>query len=221
MKRKYKKLIVLSAFLVSLFTSGAFAFMTSSTEEIDNVVILGNVEIELIEPKWTDADDFDSDKIPNFAEAVYPNQIIDKDPAIENTGNNDAYVYLKVDIPKAAVKYVKENQEIVSPVQPVELFTYNANNGWVEFHKEDKGDYNSHYYYFKEPVKPNEKSDALFETIRFINVVEGQLEETKYLIDVTAYAAQISEYEAENQNLAAWNELAVQEGLPTCEGVYE
>lgn len=65
----------------------------TDTEGITNTVTVGRVNIDLEEPGYPGND---SDEVKN----IIPNQEIVKDPQIENTGNNDALVFLRVEVPQ-------------------------------------------------------------------------------------------------------------------------
>lgn len=76
----------------TLAFNGTLAYLTDS-EGAANVVTVGKVQIDLEEPGYPGNN---SDEVKR----VIPNQAIVKDPQVENTGNNAALIYLKVDIPQ-------------------------------------------------------------------------------------------------------------------------
>lgn len=94
--KKSKKNLVLAIAACTLFLTLAFggtlAYMTD-TEGITNTVTVGRVNIDLEEPGYPGNG---SDEVKN----IIPNQEIVKDPQIENTGNNDALVFLRVEVPQ-------------------------------------------------------------------------------------------------------------------------
>ena len=59
----------------------------------------GKIQIALQEPEWEKKADQDKNNIPDEAEHMIPLQTITKDPKVQNTGINDAYIFLTVEIP--------------------------------------------------------------------------------------------------------------------------
>ena len=86
-----RKIILLAATLVMvaiLGIGGTFAYFTD-TQTAENVFTVGNVDIELTEPKWEETGKAD-------AEDVYPGEPLAKDPTVENVGKNPCFVRVKV-----------------------------------------------------------------------------------------------------------------------------
>lgn len=221
MKRKIVLLFVALALCVSI--TGAIAFLSSKTEPKYNNFTIGEIKIELTEPQWDSLPDENKNKIPDVAENLSPSETIVKDPTITNTGSNDAFVYLKISVPKASVKNMDNNGEIIYPSEnnPVELFSFDVNPNWAEFMTDDTNEnYVEHYYHYKKAIMPNETTTPLFETVTFIDVIEGQIEEEKYQIQVAAYGAQAIKDDANSNVYSEWNALAKQEGLKICDIPY-
>ena len=74
--------------LSAAVVSGTMAYMTDSEHAV-NVVHIGQVKIDLQEPHYD----------PEDAKDLHPNQSVDKDPQVKNTGRNDAIVFVDVKIP--------------------------------------------------------------------------------------------------------------------------
>jgi len=115
---KKKRTIIASVVLLLVLVIGGLIAYFTDTETATNVFTIGDVDITLTEPHW-DTTDGNSNNVPDSAEGRTPGQIITKDPTIENTGSNPAYVFAKVDIPCTT----GENPDL-------ELFTYTVNSGW-------------------------------------------------------------------------------------------
>ncbi len=104
--KKNTKRVCSLILIAALLITGAFAFLTA-TDSKTNVFTIGNVNIKLYEDDWYDhdtgaiLDDENDNTIPDFAENLVPGDIVDKAPYVENTGANDAWVYLTVSIPTA------------------------------------------------------------------------------------------------------------------------
>lgn len=89
MKQSKKALATMLAcgLVGAMAIGGTFAYLTDE-EEATNTFTVGKVTIDLTEPDW------DPDHPP-----VVPNEEVDKDPTITNTGNNSAYAFVEVKIP--------------------------------------------------------------------------------------------------------------------------
>lgn len=214
-----KKIVVIisSAILVVCISiAGAFAFLTAKTEPITNEFTIGNIAIKLLEPKWDALSDENKNGIPDKAEHLSPNEMIIKDPTIKNVGTNAAFVYIKVSVPKKAVRYMNDSGEIIesNEKKPVELFSYKKSANWTEFAVNSSDDHNDYYYYYNSYLTPNESTDALFDSVHFVDVIEGQIEDKYYDIPITAYGVQYSDNDTQR---TAWNQIAVEKGLPVCE----
>lgn len=123
---KRRNAIVSVCLILALVIGGAFAYLTA-TDTKTNTFTVGKVDIEVVETEWYDAngnviDDSNRDGIPDFAENIVPLQEIEKNPAIENTGENDAYVYLAVKIPTSNAPYLDTD------VSPAVVANNNANS---------------------------------------------------------------------------------------------
>ena len=101
--RKNKKQLIIAA--ASCLMIGAMAFGSTmayltDTEGATNTFTVGKVQIDLEEPGYPGND---SDKVKNLV----PNQEVAKDPVVENTGVNDAIVFMTVEVPNEEVTVVK------------------------------------------------------------------------------------------------------------------
>jgi len=204
-----------------LAISGAFAFLTYSTNKITNTVSLGEVKIELTETDWTSLKDENKNSVPDIAEYIFPGQIIPKNPKIENTGKNNAFVYLKVTVPKSPVGYIDANGHIVEadPLNPQNLFSYDINNSWVMYMTDSSNDdFNDYYYYYNSKLSPNNSTPTLFDEIVTLDVIEGQIDELTTTVTVNAYSIQSDYKETSNNPLSAWNYLAKQQNLKLYSG---
>ena len=137
MTKKTKAILCTASIIGVVGISGIFAYFTD-TDTATNKFSIGKVDIDLVEETWDDAEDEDSDGIPDFAENIVPGATIEKDPKVENIGKNDAYIYLKVTVPGAKVVTVaddgtKNNDGAETDTQ---LFTYTTNSGWTEITSE-------------------------------------------------------------------------------------
>lgn len=171
--------------------SGVSAYFTDTAEKT-NTVTVGNVTTDLKEPEW--------DKVPeNEKTDITPNQTIKKDPQITNSGKNDAFVFLEVQVPVKNIICVGENGQKL-PTKNTELFKYQASSEWtlVEDSEISSGStVTAHKYVYAygsssecKPLKKGETTKPLFDTITLVNAIEGQIDNQKLDMPVKSYAIQ-------------------------------
>ena len=93
------------------------AYLAASTDTLQNVITAGSVRASLIEEKWQ----------PQAGMTVYPGQQLEKDPAVENTGENEANVFLEVQIPAEMIALVNEETGMKTEKRKTELFAFDPN----------------------------------------------------------------------------------------------
>ena len=88
-----KKTIITAAIILLIvavmLVGGIFAYFTSTPAALTNTFTIGNVTITLTEPTWVAAN----------GQNLTPGDNVLKDPTITNTGANEAYVFMKVEMP--------------------------------------------------------------------------------------------------------------------------
>lgn len=189
--KKLAKATAVCALAGVMLIGGAMAYFTD-TDTATNEFTVGKVSIDLKEPGWTPPTD------------ITPNQEITKDPQITNDGKNSAYVFLQVKVPKKSVITANEDGTKNTPAAEKELFTYQVKSGWTEINKaaeETIGDqkYNVHTYVWGSAdactaLDKTATTGSLFDSIKFINVIEGEgLEETQLDVIVDAYGIQTTD----------------------------
>lgn len=195
MQNTKKKRIILIAVTVCLMIFAAvsgisLATLTAQTEKRANVFTFGNVTIELKEPEW--------DKLDPEDKVVYPGKSVNKDPTVKNTGSNDLYAYIEVKIPKKNVRTVvtaADGKDTIKDAEERELFSYEVNTAnWTKISetKEPGADYNVYLYaYTNSVLKSNEKTSPLFSKVKYLDILEGEIEMgTVIEMPITAYAIQ-------------------------------
>lgn len=206
MKKTKKQLAIAMASCLmvgALAFGGTMAYLTDS-ETATNTFTVGKVQIELEEPGYAALTDAEKKNL-------VPNQIVTKDPQVENTGNNEALVFLKVEMPKKNVM-VADKDGTRNPAADTELFTMlNASVGdgedqkWFELTGDDSGtDSNIHIYAYKEKLAVGATTAKLFDSVQLKNIIEGQVDPDPNTenIQITAYAIQAAEVlEGENTDL--------------------
>ena len=118
-------------------------------------------------------------------------KVISKDPRIKNTGINDAYAYLEVSIPTANVIAAADNgSRLEKRVQ--ELFSFQSKASWTKLNSQKVGNKQVYVFAYNKILKPQETTESLFDTVKFLNIIEGQLDGQQLEIPVRAYAIQAS-----------------------------
>ena len=188
MKKNTVKIMTLAGILCLASVGGVSAYLTDY-EKVSNEFTVGKVDIELKEPEWKPE------------ENKKPSKVIHKDPQITNTGTNDAFVYMEVSIPMANVEAAAENGErLGKKVQ--ELFYFEAKDNWMQLSVQNTESRRTYTYAYKKILKPQETSEALFDTVKFLNLIEGQLDGQTFEIPVRAYAIQTSYTGGSSDNLS-------------------
>lgn len=196
---KQNKKITLAAIALVMVVATVltvFAFLTDR-DHVENIFHIGDVNIKLDEPSW----------IPSDAQNIWTNRTLVKDPTVINIGDNDAYVYILVVVPKRSVITVNENGMPLNNGHAVlqELFTYTVNPMWSLYMQDVTGHNDNNYYLYvydealdKYNGATNEHNDPvyaastpLFNEITLKDIIEGQIQIDENLnIDVFAYAIQ-------------------------------
>ena len=190
MKKNTVKIMTLAGILCLASVGGVSAYLTDY-EKVSNEFTVGKVDIELKEPEWK----------PEENKKIEPSKVIHKDPQITNTGTNDAFVYMEVSIPMANVEAAAENGErLGKKVQ--ELFYFEAKDNWMQLSVQNTESRRTYTYAYKKILKPQETSEALFDTVKFLNLIEGQLDGQTFEIPVRAYAIQTSYTGGSSENLS-------------------
>ena len=198
-KKHCKKKWLIIAAIVAIVAAtiagiGIWAYLTD-TESVSNVFTVGKVDITLTEPSFSE----------NNAKNITAKSKIAKDPTVKNVGANDAYVYLKVKVPKVTLKD--------GDTAKVPLFTYQVNSGWSELTGKavESDSYIEKVYYYNQNdgvLAVNSETPALFNEVQVANITSDTTYttdsgETKRLaeatdysleqaIDINAYAIQIN-----------------------------
>lgn len=112
-KKQLLRTLMACGLVVSVAAGGTVAYLTDA-ETATNTFTVGKMKIDLEEPGYPGND---SDAVKN----IIPNQEIVKDPQIENTGNNDALVFLRVEVPQETFTELDADNNI-GEKKPQDLF---------------------------------------------------------------------------------------------------
>ena len=190
-KRIGKAAVIAGALAAIMAVGGASAYFTA-TDNKDNTWTVGNVNIELQETGYDAAQDERTN--------ITPNMELTKDPQILNDGTNDAFVFMRVQVPKANVKVAtQDNTSFTEEVQ--ELFDYTFDDGWTVIDTKEGTDSNTYVCVYGSATKcqalaKDATTPTLFKDgkITFKNVLEGQgLDGTTLEMPVEAFAIQTAD----------------------------
>lgn len=192
-KKKIISVSLISVLMIAVITTGiTLALLSKSTEKRANNFTFGNISIKLTEDEW--------DKLEETDKIIYPDKTLLKDPVITNIGNNSLYAYMEVKVPRDDVRTVSVDEngnEVVNDSKMQDLFTFEINKGWKLINDSEDDKYSVYLYVYETPLSPEESTLSLFDSVKFINILEGEIKmNTNIEMPVTAYAIQ-SEYCAE------------------------
>lgn len=183
------------ALVGAMAAGGTFAYLTDSEGSV-NTFTVGSVQIDLEEPNWN----------PDDTKDIVPNEVVKKDPRIENTGTNTAYAFAEVKIPAKTI--VLANADGTKQAEGVhDLFTYGTvtttggrevytpgglNEGWSLIKSEvaTADGYSTYIFGYNKPLAKDEATLTVFDRVKFANIVEGQIDSQDVDIPVKAYAIQ-------------------------------
>ena len=134
MQNKTKSKLLATCAVVSalaLGVGGTLAYLTDN-ETHTNTFTVGNVHIDLLEPSWPQVDE-NKNGVPDEAEDLVPNQEVNKDPKVQNTGENDAIVFMRVTVPMKDVSLVADNGTVGNHAVQ-ELFYMKQTNDAINVH---------------------------------------------------------------------------------------
>ncbi len=183
MKRK-RYILGGTGILLGIAASGTvtFAYLSRSVGEVRNVITAGSVKARLIEEHWDQSQTV----------KVYPGQILNKDPAVQNIGKNAANVFLEVKIPVENISLVDQKTGRKTQRERREIFWFQADTKkWMLLLQEQNKDNQKYVYGYKDTLKPGETTAPLFSRLVTVPYLEGELNVKKsYNVPVTANVIQ-------------------------------
>lgn len=188
MKKKTIIALVVILLAIALVVAGIMAYFTDH-DEATNTFTIGNVDIELTEPIWEAAAATGSGNIPYYAQNMVPGNSAAKDPTVTNVGANDAYVFVKVDIP------YYENTDLFTPT------TINTAK-WHLVSDEVSGNVHTYVYAYATgadkadltALAPNATTGTLFDTVTLTtNTAAVEAVQENPQIVINAYGIQTTE----------------------------
>lgn len=179
-----KNIVIVIAIIAVMLIGSAMAYFTDKDNAVNSFTV-GNISVEVQEPGWN----------PDDAKNIVPNQVIAKDPLIYNDGANPAYVFMQVKVPAASVETANDDGSRNAAAKQ-DLFTYTANDNWKLLKKTAAADSSTYIYAYvgadgnMKSLEAGAKTNALFDNVKFINVIEGQLDGKNLSIDIDVMGIQ-------------------------------
>ena len=165
--KKILALVLVICLAMAIGVGATLAYFTAE-DTAKNEFTVGNVKIDLTEPKW---DENGSEDAPE----VYPGEALAKDPTVKNIGANPCFLRIKV--------------TGLDCLGNAGMITYRTDyvdgalgTDWV-LHTDG-------YFYYTKVLAAGETTDALFDQIVIPTGLKNGDGETEFNIDVTAYAVQ-------------------------------
>ena len=169
-----KKKILLAAALaicLAVAASGTLAYFTSG-DAAHNVITTGGVKIAVVE-KMQSEDGVLVDFPKEGMRGVMPGSDISKIVRVENTGESEAWIRVKVEAKITSA----DNEEL-----PVDVMHYEIGENW---HMDFDG-----FLYYAKPVAPGESTEMLFDTVRFAPEMGNAYQNCTANIWISAQAVQ-------------------------------
>lgn len=193
MKKSRKQLVLSMAacfMVLSMAVGGTMAYMTDS-ETATNEFTVGKVKIALEEPNYPGND---SEKVNKLV----PNEIVKKDPQIKNTGENDAIVFMKVQVPKANITITPTEggagTKAIQEIFALKNLKTGDDGPWMEIRKDDATDDKCIYVFgYKTKLTKNATTAPLFDEVQLKNFIEREIDATTQDIIINSYAIQAND----------------------------
>lgn len=183
MRTRVKSLViavtVLAVFAASAGMTGAY--LARSTEKLNNVITRGSIEVKVTEPEWVEAN----------GRKLTPGSVIAKDPTVVNTGKNEAWIFLKVQIPMKEIVLVDAKTKKKQEPAKAELFSFSSTENWKLVKKSAEGEWVNYVFGYRFPLEAGKKTDPLFREVTLVNYLEGELDDSEVLtLPIEAMAIQ-------------------------------
>lgn len=203
--KKYKKVLVAVFGCIGIFLASAGltnAFLQKSMNELDNTITPGSIDLVLTEPLWKKED----------ASDLLPGQTVSKNPMVTNTGDNDSWVFLRVDVPVKNIRLVDPETKRKTEKMDTELLSFEADTSWELVSRTIDTDAVHYVYGFNKILKAGASTDALFSHVTIVNYLEGEIDPEEILtMPIEAVAIQANVESAGTGISAVYQEYLSQE----------
>lgn len=161
-----KNILVLGMLGIFLASAGLTnAFLQKPLDERNNTFTPGGIDVALTEPLWKKED----------AKNLFPGQTVSKNPMAVNIGENDAWVFLRVDVPVKKIALVNPDTKKKMEKTKTELLSFEKADTWELVERTEDEDFVHYVYGFKNILKVGDATDALFNHVTIVNYLEGEL----------------------------------------------
>lgn len=187
-----KRLFSLAVIVICLSIAGAGTLAYFSDQTVaHNVITSGNIKIDLLE--WQEGPD-GWVSYPKEEISVMPGTSVSKIVQVENVGNNEAWIRVKVD--KTITKADGETGDAeLLEIRYKEEDAYNRQ----DWELKDDG-----YYYYKEKLLPAQKTGVLFDTVIFDPDMDNAYQNSTAQVSVYAQATQVANNGERAQDAQGW-----------------
>lgn len=194
MKKRLIAVVVAVCALAVLAIGSTFAFFTSK-DNAGNTFTMGNVKIALTETTDRTGDDIYTAEVKDDNKGiiygnVLPNTEISKKPIVTNTGANDAWIRVQLNVISTSEN--ETMQANIAALKQAIIDDMVAHYGWA-VKADDDG-----YIYYTSVLAP-EKVAKLFETVSIPKTWGNEAADANFSIEISAQAVQ-----ADN-NGATWD----------------
>lgn len=203
---RYKKTAAAILGCMGIFLASAGvtnAFLQKPAGRLDNAVTPGGIGTELTEPLWK----------KEAAKDLVPGQAVSKNPIVTNTGKNDSWVFLRVDVPVRRISLVDPATKRKTEKKDTELLSFQADQDAWELVEKKTDVGAAHYVYgFKKILRKGASTPPLFGEVGFVNYLEGELDPREVLtMPIEAVAIQSNAENADAGLKAVYQAYLAQE----------
>lgn len=192
-----KKIVVVAmlAVLASIAATGTLAYFTTEESAV-NVITSGGIAIEIVEKTKADSGvevDFPEEGLIN----VMPGTSASKIVRIKNTGKSEAWIRVKMESRIVSA----DGQELPLEIGENEkepVMERTILEGWI-----DGGD---GYYYYNEPVGPEDLTKELIDTVKFNPAMGNEYQGCTANIEISAQAVQTANNGTKVTDAKGWPE---------------
>lgn len=193
MRNHKKRKMIGYAFIGSLLSLtsmvGTQAFLVRGSDKLINRITPGNVAVVLTEPHWE----------PEKGEHLMPGEIVAKDPMVKNRGSLDAWMFVRVSVPKGNIICVDPVSHRKTEKKKTELLKFQSKDSWELMERKEEDEVTEYIYGYKKMLASQAVTESLFDRIQIVNYLEGELApEEKIELPIEAYAVQGSVANGEN-----------------------
>ena len=181
LKRTGRSALSAALVLAALLGPGAtLAYMTDSENTV-NTVDPAKLSLRLDEPAFIDG------------QKMRPGDSIAKDPEVTNTDSVPMLVFLTVEVPEADVRTVDPETKKIIESREHELFSYDVSDSWrlLDSYFVEERCAVAYVYGYLEVLPRGETTAPLFNSVTFLNILEGEIAKgTVLTVDLNAFGIQ-------------------------------